>query len=199
MVIHGAIDGYSRLVLYLNCADNNRASTVVEQFRKAISNYGLPSRIRTDMGLENTAAAELMLEQRGTERNSVLVGSSVHNQRIERLWRDVFLAVVQLYCRLFYHMEQMGILNPLSSMNLFALHSIFFYQGSIKLCTILYRHGISIQFQGAAAIHRFKCTQRKWLNFVVLINQHLIFFKQLKIFMVPLTRVLFQNQIVPTV
>ena len=96
------------------------------QFRKAISNYGLPSRIRTDMGLENTAAAELMLEQRRTERNSVLVGSSVHNQRIERLWRDVFLAVVQLYCRLFYHMEQMGILNPLSSTNLFALHSIFF-------------------------------------------------------------------------
>ena len=96
MVIRGAIDGYSRLVLYLHRADSNRASTVVEQFRMAISNYyGLPSRIHTDMGLENTAAAdhELMLEQRGTERKGVLVGLSVHDQRIERLWRDVFLAV----------------------------------------------------------------------------------------------------------
>ena len=29
MVIHGAIDGYSRKIFYLKCANNNRASTVV--------------------------------------------------------------------------------------------------------------------------------------------------------------------------
>jgi hypothetical protein len=40
------------------------------------------------MGGENIRAAELMLEWRGIERNSVLVGPSVHNQQIECLWRD---------------------------------------------------------------------------------------------------------------
>ena len=32
MVIHGAIDGYSRLVLYLYCVDNNWADTVLSCF-----------------------------------------------------------------------------------------------------------------------------------------------------------------------
>ena len=85
--IHGAIDGYSRLVLFLHCSDNNnRASTVLQQFVGAVQLYGLPSRIRTDRGLENVEIARMMLEQRGTDCASVLVGSSVHNQRIERLW-----------------------------------------------------------------------------------------------------------------
>ena len=105
LVIHGAIDGYSRLVLFLHCSDNNRASMVLQQFVGAVQVYGLPSRIRTDQGLVNVEIARIMLEQRGTDRASVLVGSSVHNQRIERLWRDVFTAVAQLYHRLFYHLE----------------------------------------------------------------------------------------------
>ena len=89
MVIHGAIDGFSRLVLYLHCCNNNKAVTVLKLFKEAVKQYSIPSRVRSDQGLENIEVAKFMLLNRGLERSSVLVGASVHNQRIERLWRDV--------------------------------------------------------------------------------------------------------------
>ena len=49
LVIHGAIDGYSRTVVLLRSADNNRASTVLSSFSAAVQ----PERIRTDLGGEN--------------------------------------------------------------------------------------------------------------------------------------------------
>ena len=32
MVVHAGIDGYSRLIVYLNVSDNNQAFTVIELF-----------------------------------------------------------------------------------------------------------------------------------------------------------------------
>ncbi len=49
-VTHGAIDGYSRLVVYLKCSTNNMAGTVHDLFLGAVQQYGLPSRVRTDQG-----------------------------------------------------------------------------------------------------------------------------------------------------
>ena len=46
MVIHGAVDGYSRLIIYLHCADNNHASTVLSCFQKGVKNYGLPHQMK---------------------------------------------------------------------------------------------------------------------------------------------------------
>ena len=48
LVVHGAIDGFSRLITYLRCSDNNRASTVLDCFLDGVSEYGMPARIRTD-------------------------------------------------------------------------------------------------------------------------------------------------------
>ena len=83
------IDGFSRLVTYLRCSNNNRASTVLRCFEEAVSTYSVPSRVRCDYGVENVDVARFMLETRGTGRSSIITGSSVHNQRVERLWRDV--------------------------------------------------------------------------------------------------------------
>ena len=125
LVTHGAIDGYSRLVLYLKCSANKTASTVYESFLKAIQRYGLPSRIRCDQGGENVKVAQHMLRHRGIDRRSVIVGSSVHNQRIERLWRDMHRCVCSVYYRLFYFLEHYEILDPINDAHLYALHYVY--------------------------------------------------------------------------
>ncbi len=96
VVIHGGIDGYSRRIVYLRASDNNRAETVLDLFRQAVEKYGWPSRVRSDKGGENVDVARAMIFSRGPGRRSHLTGSSVHNQRIERLWRDTFRCVGQL-------------------------------------------------------------------------------------------------------
>ena len=34
MVVHGGVDGYSRVIVYLKCSNDNRAETVLQLFRK---------------------------------------------------------------------------------------------------------------------------------------------------------------------
>ena len=127
MVIHGGIDGFTRIPVFLKCNDNNRADTVCSLFQDAVHTYGLPSRVRCDAGGENYDVAMWMLEHplRGPNRGSVIVGKSVHNQRIERLWRDVFQGVTYLYYDLFYHLENQGYLNPDLDVDIFSLHFVF--------------------------------------------------------------------------
>ena len=84
-VIHGGIDGYSRYIVYLLCSTNNRKETVLNLFEQALQESGVPSRIRTDKGGENVMVWEKMIELRGPNIGSYIAGSSVHNQRIERL------------------------------------------------------------------------------------------------------------------
>lgn len=124
-VIHGAIDGFSRLILYLECANNNRASTVVSMFKIGVSNFGLPQQIRSDHGSENVDVWRFMIATHNHDYSSVVTGSSTHNQRIERLWRDVHRCVVSIYSEIFYSLEAEGLLDPLNETDLYALHFVF--------------------------------------------------------------------------
>ena len=139
IITHGCIDGYSRLITFLKCGGNNTASTVYELFLLAIQQYHLPSRVRCDQGGENVLVARHMIERRGFERRSMIVGSSVHNQRIERLWRDMHQTVTVVYYKLFYYMENYDLLDPLNEKHLYALHYVFIPRINRSLAE--FRHG----------------------------------------------------------
>ncbi|XP_041823364.1 uncharacterized protein LOC121629368 isoform X2 [Melanotaenia boesemani] len=91
-VVHGGIDGFSRLIVYLNAATNNKATTVFDGFLSAVRQYGIPSRVR-----------------------------------IERLWRDVYENVLDLFYTMFTQLEIQGLLNPGEEIDLFALHRCFLH------------------------------------------------------------------------
>ena len=127
LVVHGAVDGYSRIPVFLHCSNNNQANTVMQLFEEAVSKYGLPSRIRCDKGGENVDVSMFLLTHplQRPGRGTVIVGKSVHNQRIERMWRDVFQGFLGLYYDLFYYLETMNMLVPNNDVHLFCLHHVF--------------------------------------------------------------------------
>ena len=81
LVIHGGIDGFSRMPVFLKVSNNNKAETVLEAFVDATDKYGLPLRVRSDKGGENVRVAEYMLRRRGADTKPFIAGRSVHNQR----------------------------------------------------------------------------------------------------------------------
>lgn len=126
-VIHGCVDGFSRRIMFIHCSTNNLASTVLDLFLTAIQETGgfWPSRIRVDYGVENTAICDAMVATRGEGRGSFIAGSSTRNQRIERLWRDVFRCVCHAFYYTFYAMEQTGILDIENPIHLLTMQWVF--------------------------------------------------------------------------
>lgn len=149
LVTHGGIDGYSRLITYLLCSSNNRADTVVGSFRSAVAQYGLPRKVRSDHGGENIEVWRYMMEEHCSE-SCIIVGSSTHNVRIERLWRDVQRSVVVLFANLFRTMEDDNVLDHLNEVDIYCLHYIFLPRINRKLNSFRgawNNHSVSTEFQ----------------------------------------------------
>jgi hypothetical protein len=123
--VFGGIDGFSRLVPYLACATSNSAAQHLTFFVRGTQLYGVPSRVRSDAGSENMLIARLMFRVRGAGRGSHLVGPSVHNQRIERLWRDIFSRCLHVFYTLFSNMEEEGLVNICNDYHIAALQYVF--------------------------------------------------------------------------
>lgn len=124
-MIHGAIDGFSRLITFLKASNNNRKETVLQQFLTASGTYGLPSRIRVDNGGENNEIVQLMELLRGSDRGSAIRGRSVHNQRIERSWVDMWHGATNLFYDVFHFLESRGSLNVDDPDHIWSLHYVY--------------------------------------------------------------------------
>ena len=127
LYVHGAIDGYSRCCLYLECHSNNLADTVYQLFAEAIERYNIiPTRVRSDYGTENVRVWDFMQEISDLTRSpGIFLGSSVHNQRIERFNREINKNIKDKFGPLFTMLETRGILNVEDSLDIFALHYVF--------------------------------------------------------------------------
>ena len=125
LVIHGGIDGYSHLITYLQCSNNNRSDTVLAAFVGACKVFGVLSRVRSDKGGENIDIWLYMTATRGEHRGLYIAGPSVHNTRMERLWRDVYTAVTTVYVKIFLELEESGALDPNYDADIFCLQYVF--------------------------------------------------------------------------
>ena len=79
------------------------------------------------MGVKKRDVAHFMLchPARGPGWGSYITGRSVHNSRTERLWKDVYQAVISLLYDFFMMMESQGILDPENECH-YILHYIYY-------------------------------------------------------------------------
>ena len=63
--------------------------------------------------------------QRGPGRRSFIAGKFCHNQRIERLWRDVFTSSLSKFYCVFWYLEDAGLLYIAYELQLFVLGLVF--------------------------------------------------------------------------
>ena len=86
-VIHGDIDGYTRTIVFLTCSTNNLAATVMSSFNEAVCAYGVPGKVRSDLGGENIDVWRCMVEQ----RQSGPVHTTTMTENALKLQRETFL------------------------------------------------------------------------------------------------------------
>lgn len=122
-VIHVAIDGFSRLVTFGETSTNNEARTVLNHFVSAVETFGRPLRVRTDHGGENTDVWRNMVA--ANEEQSVIVGSSVRNQRVERFNFDINANVTRQFAAIFRDLEFEGCLSAANDTDLFCLQYVY--------------------------------------------------------------------------
>ena len=124
LVIHAGVDGFSRCIVYIKCANNNCATTVMDAFQEGINVYGQPNHVRSDHGGENMEVWRYMVAM-WDDPSCVITGSSTHNERVERMWRDVTRCVSSSYINLFTAFENEGALDPINEIDMFCLHYVF--------------------------------------------------------------------------
>ncbi|XP_051997736.1 uncharacterized protein LOC127654572 [Xyrauchen texanus] len=124
IVIFAGIDGYSRKIMYLGSANNNKASTALGFFMSSVEKFGFPLRVRGDQGskmsaLLNACSLFMAVAEQATCREKVCIIKGWS------LWRDVWMAVTRVYYELLHGLEEECLLDPSNSLQLFCAQYIF--------------------------------------------------------------------------
>ena len=98
-----------------------------------VEQWGLPSRVRCDYGMENFYVGQYMIEHRGEGRGSIITGSSVPNSRVERAHQDVYSVELPFYARIFEAMEDASILDISDDVHLYSALTMSMFPQSIDL------------------------------------------------------------------
>ena len=117
--VHGAIDGYSRKIIWLKACDSNKKPSYVSRFYldyvRAIN--GVPVVVYADRGTENSLLRDLQYALRWNHQDrfqglsSFLYGSSTRNTRIERFWKDLKNMCGFYWINFFKELADLGILD----------------------------------------------------------------------------------------
>jgi len=117
--IHGAIDGYSRRILWLEVGpSNNNPRIVATYFLETVRQLGgSPVRCRCDLGTENVLLEELQplfavnYDPDSADESCLLYGKSTSNQRIESWWGILRRQASDWWISLFQNLRNDGLIR----------------------------------------------------------------------------------------
>jgi hypothetical protein len=118
--IHGAIDGFSRRIMWLAVeTSNNDPKLIARYFLQTVTDLGfiVPTLIRSDKGTENCIVRQLQILFRKDHNDhhsaggSFIMGKSTSNQRIESLWAILRRQCLDFWINLFKYMRDTVLYN----------------------------------------------------------------------------------------
>ncbi len=111
--INGAIDGFSRMVIWLHAYSTNSDPKVIASYfiNEVGQRMGTPARIRSDLGTENRYVEQMQKFLRYDDNdeyaeNCFIYGSSNHNQRIESWWAFMRKQHAQYWINCFHDLKE---------------------------------------------------------------------------------------------
>ena len=116
-MIHDGIVGFLA-ALFIKSA---QITTVHQWFlTDGVVRFGL-----LDHGGENVGVWQYMITSHNHDYCTIVTGSSVHNERIQQLWRDVHRCVLSTFADTFRALESEEKVDPMNEVDLFRLHYVF--------------------------------------------------------------------------
>ena len=132
IAIHGAVDGFSRKIVWLEAGpSNNNPEYVARFYLDYVKRRGtVPLCIRMDAGTENVIIKDIQSTFRvcadvNTPIPPFIEGSSTNNQRIERLWGSLRLHVIDFWRDLFRDMRDSGLFSEADPVHIESIRFCF--------------------------------------------------------------------------
>ena len=117
--IHGCVDGYSRRIMWLEVGTTNKCPEVIAyNFIQTVKQInGLPTRIRSDDGTENSMIEAMQICLRSDHHDefkgcgSFCIGTSPANQKIECFWSQLTKDRPMWWRGFFIEMSNLGFID----------------------------------------------------------------------------------------